>query len=257
MGGAKPRYICWDLDKTLGRFDPTDASGQSAKRGLTRGISTLLGDLQASGCRHVVTTAAELAYAENSLTEFGIRGCFDAVFDRSVICDARFNKHYLPVAGRLGLSTEEAVDRMIVIGNSMKDAPADSDIVFLYHPSAVDFDASPIRRTLDYLGSFGSWGAAQEALFTVRNPLVSMILTESYEAEKLLLDIAGPLSQLEQGISIMGCQCSISYLAHGASSEVFEREVRRIVSIYAVDARYSAEIEEAPRSDAGFALAVN
>ncbi len=254
MGGGNNRYICWDLDKTLGRFDPQEAG----KRGLTRGISVLLEELQGQGLRHVVTTAAASEYAEGALDEFGIRGRFDAVFDRSVICDNRFNKHYLPVASRLGIRQEEAAERIIVIGNSMKDAPADSDIVFIHHPSASYFDAAVIRSTLGYLGSFPSWTEAQEALFRVPNPLVSYILTEAFETEKLLLDIAGPLSALEGGISVMGCQCSISYVPNGAASEIFEREVRRLVSIYSIDAKHAAEVDDGPQqTDPGFALAVN
>lgn len=250
MGGGK-RYICWDLDKTLGRFDAPEAG----RRGLTRGIDVLLDDLLAQGFRHVVTTAAASEYAEGALAEFGIRGRFEAVFDRSVICDGRFNKHYLPVASRLGIGMEEAAERMIVIGNSMKDAPADSDIVFIYHPSATDFDAAVIRSTLGYLGSFPSWSAGQEALSSVSNPLVSFILTEAFETERLLLDIAGPLSSLEGGIFVMGCQCSISYVPNGGASEIFEREVRRVVSIHSVDARHASEVEGA--SQPVLALAAN
>src|SRR5512135_1271442 len=172
MGGAASRVICWDLDETLGRFRPPEGNGPHRNRGLTRGIRTILEEHLDSGCRHVVTTAAEASYAATTLDEFGITRYFDGIFDRSIICDGRFNKSYLSVASRFGVPPEEAPDRIIVVGNLAKDAPADSDIVFLYHPNAIDYEAGVLNDTLRYMESFGSWKAAQEALALVSNPRI-------------------------------------------------------------------------------------
>jgi hypothetical protein len=257
MGGAKPRYICWDLDETLGCFRPPEDTAGPSRRGLTRGISTLLEERMEAGCRHVVTTAAEAAYAEASLEEFGIRGFFERVFDRHTVCDTRFNKHYLPVAEALGISGTDAPDRMIVVGNLAKDAPADSDIVFLYHPNAVRYDAGVISRTLSYLELFGPWRAAHEALAGAANPHVLANLTETYESERLILDIDGIYSLLEGKIGLLGCHCGISSVQNGSQSPLFDRSVRRMVYLSDIAEDYAADIQEISGLYPRLALAVN
>ena len=252
--GGRTRYVCWDLDETLGRLRPPEGTGLQRKRGLTRGIGKVLEERLSSGCGNVLTTAAEASYAESSLSEYGLRGFFDHIFDRSVICDARFNKSYLNVARALGIHEDDAGDRIIVVGNLAKDGPADTDIPFLYHPSAVEYHAEVIAITLRYMHLFGSWRRAQEALANVQNPMLETVLTETYESERLILQLSGTLSRLDGGITLMGGRCGISFIENGTDLQVFERTVGRMIMVYQVDPALAAEVED---SYPAMALAVN
>jgi hypothetical protein len=157
--GGKARYICWDLDETLGSFR------DYGRMGLTRGIRPLLEGLSRAGIRHVVTTAAWREHAEYVLAAAGIRDFFDAVFAVDDICCNDYNKRYLPVAAHLGIPPAGAPDSILVIGNMAIDAPTDIDLAFIYHPHWSMYDASVLLSLLSQLRSLsGSWAEAHSML---------------------------------------------------------------------------------------------
>lgn len=159
MKRRRQRHICWDLDETLGEFrDPE-------RMKLTRGIRPLLEKLQRQGCRHLITTAAAKEHAEWALGVFGLEGYFDRIFDHGEICDAEHQKHYRPVIEHLGLCEQEAHNRVMVIGNSPFDMPADISLLFFFHPHSINYDASVTGALLSRLmGLSGSWGLSHEFL---------------------------------------------------------------------------------------------
>ncbi len=242
MGGAARRFICWDMDETLGNFRPPDDKLASGRRGAVRGISTLLEAHRKTGSSHVLTTAAEASYAEQSLSEFGLRGYFDAVFDRSVICDPHFNKNYSAVVSRLGVDPSEAAERVLVVGNLGKDAPSDTDLVFLYHPSAVLYGAEAVGDILAGMMEFGSWKSAYDFLSRGEEGRISMTTVENYENERLLLHIEGKLAGLESGTILVCGSCSMSSIGPD-SIVLFSRSVRRLIYVLSVPDRFLAEPE--------------
>lgn len=159
MRNGRGRIISWDLDETLGDFR------DYGNMRLTRGIKPLLEDLRGQGFRHVVATAAMREHAEYVLSAFGLRGLFDAVFSREDICDAEYNKHYSPIIRALAIPAEEAPGRILAVGNFRRDAPADMDIVFLYHPLASCYSASVHRSIISSLAALSdSWSGAHSTL---------------------------------------------------------------------------------------------
>lgn len=153
------RFICWDLDETTGSFRDYQ------KMGLTRGMEPLLEGLKSLGMRHVITTAAWREHAEFVLAQAGIRGIYEEIFDVHQICDKDYNKYYMKVAERLGISPEEAPGRILVVGNMVRDAPADLDLTFLYHPEGSTFDANVYMKIIARLMLLSdSWAEAHTLL---------------------------------------------------------------------------------------------
>lgn len=163
----RERYVCWDLDETLGSFR------DYGKMQLTRGIAPLIERLSARDIGHVVTTAASREHAEYVLSHFGMRDYFEHVFDISMICDQNYNKYYCPVAGLLGIVPQEAPHRMLVVGNLIRDSPSDLDLVFMYRPDGHIFPASLVGDVLELMAGGKSWAEYFEWLSnagkTVRN----------------------------------------------------------------------------------------
>ncbi len=153
------RYICWDLDETTGSFR------DYSRLGLVRGMQPLLEGLRAMQVRHIITTAALRQHAEYVLGYAGLRDLYDGIFDAADICDSSFNKHYRPVARAIGIGESEAADRLLCVGNLERDAPADLDLAFLHHPSAVECDASVFLKIIARLMSLSpSWSEAHSIL---------------------------------------------------------------------------------------------
>jgi hypothetical protein len=152
----KTRYICWDADDTLGRFD------YGKRNGIMKGLVPLLESLRDRRCRHILTTAASETYARIVMEKTGLRKHFDAVFSFSTVWPERDMgkpKIYSPVAEHLGLSESEARDCMIAVGNTPLDLPRDLDIVTLYHPQAIKCNAEVLGMIFSELFERRSWGS--------------------------------------------------------------------------------------------------
>jgi hypothetical protein len=158
-GAGKGRYICWDLDETTGSFR------DYRRMGLTRGIGPLIEGLARLGIKHVITTAAWKEHAEYVLWQAGVRGLYEGIYDIHQICDKDYNKYYHPVAASLGISPEEAPDRILVVGNMSRDAPADLDLTFLYHPQGSVYDATVYLKIITRLLALSdSWASAHDVM---------------------------------------------------------------------------------------------
>lgn len=166
LSRSKTRYICWDADDTLGRFDYTK------KNGIMRGLVPLLESLRDRGCRHILTTAASGPYAKIVMEKTDLRRHFDAVFDFSTIWperDMARPKKYGPVAEHLGISESEARDSMIAVGNSPLDLPRDLDIVTVYHPQAIKCNAEVLDMLFSELLARGSWSSSYRHMLKTIN----------------------------------------------------------------------------------------
>jgi len=170
---GKRRYICWDLDETIGCLRPKEANvfmrGLPKKRGLTKGIKVLLDRLNSQNVSNVITTAAPAEYADDVLGRYGLASRFEHVFGPDVLCSDGLDKNYLPVASALGISAQEAGDRMLVIGNTDRDGPTDSDLVFILHPCAIEYHSSVMGTVISSMIEVESWLWGFEALLTRPN----------------------------------------------------------------------------------------
>ncbi|MEW6036478.1 MAG: HAD family hydrolase [Candidatus Micrarchaeota archaeon] len=159
----KPRYICWDLDETLGYFRPGKKSEP------LKGLKPLLERLQGEGMRHVVTTASPRIYAEAALRRTGLRGYIDAIFPDEVVVPKNVHKRYLPVAKSLGIDRYYAPDRMLVIGNDVmggRDAPEDLPLVTILFPDAIKYHASVLGTLIVALSEHKSFWWSFETLLS-------------------------------------------------------------------------------------------
>ncbi|MFH0885349.1 MAG: HAD family hydrolase [Candidatus Micrarchaeota archaeon] len=216
-GAGKGRYICWDLDETTGSFR------DYRRMGLTNGIGPLLEGLTRLGIKHVITTAAWKEHAEYVLWQAGIRDLYEDIFDVHQICDKNYNKYYRPVAASLGIQPEEAPERLIVIGNLERDAPADLDLTYLYHPEGSAYNAMVYLRILSRLIALSdSWADAHAAM---------------QDQNRYSIPVPG----------FMGGQQYIDDIWVGVGR--YQRNVRpekptdRIISVYSVPESYRSEIE--------------
>ena len=158
---APKHLVCWDLDNTLGHFDPFSNEMQGRTRWkddpdayLTYGIEDVLAEFsEANGYIAVVTTSARHDYAEYALERAGIRRHFANVYARDVMAPdyeathQYVGKQYEDVAWEQ-IPYDEYPDRMVVIGDMYEDNPIDMrDLVHIYSPGYV-FDAIVIREAL-------------------------------------------------------------------------------------------------------------
>jgi hypothetical protein len=164
MKTARTRYICWDMDETLGFFRPGKRSE------FMKGLPALLEELQNKGIRHVVTTASPSLYATLALKRTGTERLFDVVFGCETVCPDNRYKRYGPVADRLGISRHDAVERMLVIGNADRDSSADLDLVTIIYPDAIKHDATVVAAVLGKLLEHGSWWYGFEAMLNIAKP---------------------------------------------------------------------------------------
>jgi hypothetical protein len=170
---AKRRYICWDLDETIGCLRSPEANkvmrGLPKKRGLTKGIRGLLERLRGQDISNVITTAAPKEYTNDVLGKYGLASHFEHVFGPDVLCSDGLDKNYLPVASALGIPAQEAGDRMLIIGNTDRDGPSDSDLVFILHPSAIEYHSSVMGTVIFAMLECESWWWGFETLLTGPN----------------------------------------------------------------------------------------
>lgn len=160
MKSPKPRYICWDLDETLGHFRP------GRKSEFMKGLPALLEELHGRGIRHVITTASPSLYATLALRRTGTGHLFDAVFGCETVCPDNRYKRYGPVAEKLGICRHDAVERMLVVGNADRDSSADLDLVTILYPDAIKNDASVIGDVLGKLAEQRSWWYGFEVMLS-------------------------------------------------------------------------------------------
>ncbi len=151
MKTARTRYICWDLDETLGFFRP------GKKSEFMKGLPSLLEELQKRGVRNLITTASPSLYATLALKRTGTGHLFDAVFGCETVCPDNRYKRYGPVADSLGIRRHDAIDRMLVVGNADRDSSADLDLVTVIYPDAIKNDASVVAAVLGRLMEHDSW----------------------------------------------------------------------------------------------------
>jgi hypothetical protein len=164
MKTTRHKYICWDMDETLGFFRP------GKKSEFMKGLPALLEELQGKGVRHVITTASPLLYAKLALERTSAGHLFDAVFASEVVCSDNRYKRYGPVADRLGISRYDALNRLLVIGNADRDSSADLDLVTIIYPDAIKNDASVVAAVLGKLMQHESWWYGFEAMLSSAKP---------------------------------------------------------------------------------------
>ncbi|MFH0884316.1 MAG: HAD family hydrolase [Candidatus Micrarchaeota archaeon] len=164
MKTSRTRYICWDMDETLGFFRP------GKKSEFVKGLPALLEELQGKGVRHVITTASPPLYANLALERTSAGRLFDAIFASDIVCPDNRYKRYAPVAERLGISSHDSVDSMLVIGNADRDSSADLHLVTVIHPDAINYDASVMAAVLGKLMEHRSWWYGFEAMLNLAKP---------------------------------------------------------------------------------------
>jgi hypothetical protein len=151
---GKDRYVCWDLDETLGSF-------RRGRYKIIPGLRPLIEGLWKEDIRSVITTGAVMGHPSYVLKRFDIRDLFDFVFTREAICDASFRKYYYPVAASLGIKEREAMHRMIVIGDSWRDAAHDLPLSFILNPLSEFCHAGIYRTIISHLCAISeSWEEA-------------------------------------------------------------------------------------------------
>ncbi|MBU0532594.1 HAD family hydrolase [Candidatus Micrarchaeota archaeon] len=219
MSCLQRRFICWDLDETLGRFRPEDEV-----RGTLRGLTPLLEGLGQNGCRHVITTASAAEYADYVLRKSGIRDQFEAIFDCAILCQGESNKRYVPVAKHLGIADEEMIDRMIVVGNHELDIPDDIDLVTVLYRYAVYHDARVLDILFSVLLSSDSWDEGYRRLLQA--------CTDIHRHEYF----DGGIISLDGGIKL--------YVGNLMPNPEM-RENERFILVSEIPTRYVAELEPA------------
>src|SRR3989344_2948846 len=140
------KYICWDLDETLGFFKTVYGENFLIKPG----IKNLLEELSKLSFTHYVTTAATRNYAEDALQISGLGRHFKKVFDRYDVAMHDNGKCYKPVIKDIGIDEGMAPGRMIVIGDLPSDIPIDvNDVVFIEYAGCWRAHSSIIKDILD------------------------------------------------------------------------------------------------------------
>lgn len=167
---SNKKVICWDLDETLGSFRRIgyELAGKNIPDlekpiSLRSGITELLSQLSSEGFLHFVTTSGTSDYAKEALRRTGLIGHFQEVFGRDVVStddegtEYYEGKLYRPVADHIGLSDEQALSNMIVIGDAAGDKPLDLDgLVFVEHRNCHYTDSSVTYRILKKLEELGN-----------------------------------------------------------------------------------------------------
>jgi len=154
----------WDLEHTLGNFYPiaTNRRGPNASydeelslKCLRKGVTGFLEKLCNHNCRNFITTQGSTAYAQEVLTLTGIAKYFEGIFDGEQINACR-GKLVKPLARKVGLTDEEARERILVTGDIKDDQPADiSGVVFVFHPSGYRHDADILDTVSSLLNDLG------------------------------------------------------------------------------------------------------
>lgn len=138
----KGKVICWDLEGTIGVFDPEELEGLRKSVRIKKGINFIvfrpeirevLNYLSSQGFYHFITTSAQEELARQWIQKAGISNHFEEVYGRETVSTQPFrNKIYSPVIEDIGFSEKQANKRMIVIGDGGFDAPEDLEgVVYL------------------------------------------------------------------------------------------------------------------------------
>ena len=159
------RMTLWDLDKTLGTFAPIEKGRTDIH--LREGIREILEENRQKGILNVLTTNAMEEYAEIALNLAKIRQYFELIFPRDVVM-AFEGKKYQDVLTIYGISAEEAEDKIIVIGDNLRDRPIDvPGLTFIldstYRNS--EADASDLRDVLNNLTKNTSFAKGFESMY--------------------------------------------------------------------------------------------
>lgn len=157
------KYICWDLDQTLGNFLPSQAAynhrsaaAAGHERGLRPGMREFLETSVKNNVYHFITIGGEnKEHAREVLEINSISSYFTAIFAGKDI-DAGFGKRYKPVLDYLGIPAEQAKSDLVVTGDLTSDQPVDLDnVVFIWHPGAFRYPASHFVNVFNMLVSAG------------------------------------------------------------------------------------------------------
>lgn len=156
------KTACFDLDHTLGLFTPITedrqrrfaALGDPDALGLRKGIPEFLKWAQEKGYTNFITTTGSSDYAQEVLVRTGIDQYFEGIYEGRDI-DAGFGKLYLPIAEKMGFEKTEASAKMVAIGDSKTDQPADLEIVFIHQPGGYQQSTEILRKTVEVLNYFG------------------------------------------------------------------------------------------------------
>lgn len=153
------KYFCWDLDETLGFFEPVMYTFFGENKpdhvpdiSLRPGILELLSSIKLKNYQNFITTAAGSGYAKEALKQTNIRHFFEEVFYNSI----GHAKRYTPVIEYLGIDVNQARESLIVIGDKATDIPADVDgLVFIHQEEGYRFHADAIESLISELLSRG------------------------------------------------------------------------------------------------------
>jgi hypothetical protein len=141
---AARHLIVWDLDRTLGVFDPIQRAahaGGPLTVHLRPGIDAALTRLSTEGFTHVVLTLATPRYAALALAGTGLRRHFV-----EVACAGQRPKGDVEGISRTyGIPSDEVHHRMFFVGDHpWYDAPTDPRVVFHLEPLAMRRRAEPL-----------------------------------------------------------------------------------------------------------------
>lgn len=124
---------------------------------MREGLPKLLDWIKEQGFHNFVTTSGSFAYAQEVLERTQINRYFDAIYDGNQV-DVGFGKRYGLIKERMELSTEDALARMLVVGDSSTDQPVDmgnTGIVFIHQPGGYQRSVESLIKTIEALLCFG------------------------------------------------------------------------------------------------------
>ncbi len=165
--------IVWDLDMTMGDFQPfydAPESDSPVTVSLRPGIIAALKRLQGEGFIHVLLTLATPFAAEVILHAMGVRDLFSAVYGRG----QRPKGDAVGIGELYNIGQRQRPHRMIFIGDHpLYDPPQDDRIVFHLEPYALQRPANHFVELLLYLRrqGRGSIGGGFDRALTGRTGL--------------------------------------------------------------------------------------
>jgi len=157
-----PFVICWDLDETLGDFRALEKGSDAVK--IREGMQGVLEAARQKGIRQVVTTSATRDYAEKGLGILGIREYFDEIFPFEKVA-GYLGKKYKPVLEHYKLTEKEAGEKLIVVGDSIRDRPLDISGLTALIECDTAANAENIGHAIAKLTSNGSLKTSYNKLF--------------------------------------------------------------------------------------------
>jgi hypothetical protein len=152
---SAPYVIVWDLDGTLGDFEPLQGRGDDGGPVTVRlrpGLAEALRTLREAGFLHALLTLATPRYAELALRGAELRPffhCLDGLGQRGKGDAAGLGE-------LLGVTESERPHRMVFVGDHpYHDAPQDSRVLFHLEPLALARPAGELARLLLHLRDLG------------------------------------------------------------------------------------------------------